>query len=93
MSRTISITTIARNFSEFINRVAYRRESYILLRGKKPVAELRPTPQGRTLGELPKLLASLPRLLPEDAEEFAKDLNAIRTELAKEKPRDPWDSY
>ncbi len=93
MARTISITNIARNFSEFINRVAYRRESYILLRGKRPVAELRPVPQGRTLGELPDLMASLPKLLPEDAEEFARDLLTIRTELAKEKPRDPWDSY
>ena len=58
----VTVTQVARNFAEYVNRVAYRRESFTLLRGKKPLAELRPLPTGARLSELPGLLASLPRL-------------------------------
>ena len=62
-----SVTEVARNFAEYINRVAFRGERFILMRGKKPVAELRPVPVGKRVGELSALLASLPRLPAADA--------------------------
>jgi len=93
MTKSISITNIARNFSEYINRVAYRGEHFIVLRGKKPVAELRPVPHGNTLAELPELLAALPKLSPEEAEAFTEDLNAAKKELENQNLRDPWDTY
>jgi len=79
----VTVTQVARNFAEYVNRVAYRRESFTLLRGKKPLAELRPLPTGARLSELPGLLASLPRLTEVEAGELAADLDAAREELGE----------
>ncbi len=81
-----------RGFSEYVNRVAYRGERFILLRGRKPVAELRPIPAGRLLGELDAMLRSLPRLTPDEAEDFATDIDAARAELPKQGSGDTWES-
>ena len=86
----VTVTQVARNFAEYVNRVAYRRESFTLVRGKKPLAELRPLPTGARLSELPGLLASLPRLTEVEAGEFAADLDASRDELGE--ARDAWPS-
>jgi len=86
----VTVTQVARNFAEYINRVAYRRESFTLLRGKKALAELRPLPTGTRLSELPGLLASLPRLTEAEADELAADLDAARDELGA--ARDAWQS-
>lgn len=86
----VTVTQVARNFAEYVNRVAYRRESFTLLRGKKPLAELRPLPAGAHLSELPGLFASLPRLTETEAGEFAADLDASRDELGE--ARDAWQS-
>ena len=86
----VTVTQVARNFAEYVNRVAYRRESFTLVRGKKPLAELRPLPAGARLSELPVLLASLPRLTADEAGDFADDLVAARDELGE--ARDAWQS-
>ena len=86
----VTVTQVARNFAEYVNRVAYRRESFTLLRGKKPLAELRPLPTGTRLSELPGLLASLPRLTGAEADDLAADLDAARDELGAS--RDAWQS-
>ena len=86
----VTVTQVARNFAEYVNRVAYRRESFTLLRGKRPVAELRPLPTGARLSELPGLLASLPRLTEAEAGELAAELDAARDELGA--VRDAWQS-
>lgn len=92
MAQTLSVTEIVRNFADYISRVAYSGESFILMRGNRPMAELRPLPVGKRLAELPALLASLPRLSPSEATQFADDLTAAREELARTEPRDPWPS-
>jgi antitoxin (DNA-binding transcriptional repressor) of toxin-antitoxin stability system len=92
MSHTLSVTEMARHFAEYINRVAYRGESFVLVRGNKPIAELRPLPTGKRLAELPALLASLPHLSPTEAGQFADDLTAAREALARVEVRDPWQS-
>jgi hypothetical protein len=86
----VTVTQVARNFAEYVNRVAYRRESFTLLRGNKPLAELRPLPTGARLSELPGLLASLPRLTEAEAGDLAADLDASRDELGE--ARDAWPS-
>ena len=86
----VTVTQVARNFAEYVNRVAYRRESFTLLRGKKPLAELRPLPTGTRLSELPGLLASLPRLTGAEADDLAADLDTARDELGA--VRDAWQS-
>lgn len=88
----VTVTQVARHFADYVNRVAYRRESFTLVRGKKPLAELRPLPTGARLSELPALLASLPRLSPAEAGEFADDLRVARSELAHAEVRDAWQS-
>lgn len=89
MAQTLTVTEIARSFAEYINRVVYRRESFILTRGNKPIAELRPLPVGKKLSELPELFASLPHLSPDDAEPFAADVYGAREALPVE-DYDPW---
>ncbi|ETX06341.1 type II toxin-antitoxin system Phd/YefM family antitoxin [Candidatus Entotheonella palauensis] len=92
MAQTLSVTEVARHFAEYINRVAYRGECFVLVRGNKPVAELRPLPVGKRLAELPELLASLPHLSLVEATELADDLAAARAELARAEVHDPWQS-
>ncbi len=89
---TLSVTEMVRGFSDYVNRAAYRRESFILLKGRKPVAELRALPAGRLLGELEAVLKSLPLFSVADAESFANDLAEARAQLPQEAPRDPWAS-
>jgi antitoxin (DNA-binding transcriptional repressor) of toxin-antitoxin stability system len=91
-SKSITVTEAARHFSEYVGRVAYRHESFVLHKGKKAVAELRPVPAGIRLGDLPELLASLPRLTPEEATAFAEDLRAARARLDAEGMPDRWRS-
>lgn len=75
------MTKVARHFSDYINRVSVKSERFLLMRGNKPVAELRPVPVGRSLLDLPKIVASLPRLGPMEADDFERDLNAARAEV------------
>jgi antitoxin (DNA-binding transcriptional repressor) of toxin-antitoxin stability system len=88
----ITVTEVSRHFADYINRVAYRRESFTLVRGNKPLAELRPLPAGTRLSELPALFASLPHLSGEDATEFGADLAAAQKELAQTDVGDAWQS-
>lgn len=92
MAANRSVTEIARNFAEYINRVAFWGESFVLTRGNKPVAELGPVPIGGRLGDLPSLLESLPRLSEEEAAAFDTDLESARKELSRLDSRDPWES-
>ena len=92
MAQTRTVTEVARRFEDYINRVSHCGEIFVLVRGNKPVAELRPIPVGKQLAELPSLLASLPRLSPTEATQFAEDLATAREELARAEIHDPWAS-
>jgi len=70
----LSETEMVRGFSDIVNQVMYRGERFILVKGGKPVAELRPLPAGRRLGELEAVLRSLPALSAAEAEDFAADI-------------------
>ena len=92
MKSRVSVTEVARHFSDYLNRVAYDGASFVLIRGNRAIAELCPLPAGRRLAELPELLAALPRLSETEARSFADDVAAARTELAQSEPSDRWDS-
>ena len=92
MKGTISVTEAVRNFADFINRVAYRGEEFVLERGGRPVARLVPTPQAGRLGDLPELLANVPRLTPEEAESLSRDLEADLNGLPPLAESDRWES-
>ena len=78
---SVSVTEVVRHFNEYINRVSNRGECFVLVRGNRPVAELRPLPARKRLVELPALLASLPHLSPAEAIRFGDDLAAARKTL------------
>lgn len=92
MGYAIPITELSRHLSEYLNRVAYKGESFVLLRGKKPLAELRPAPRGKRLGELAELLKSLPHLSEEESAAFLADLKEARRGLVKKGLKSPWGS-
>jgi len=92
MAQILTVTEVARHFAEYINRVAYRGECFVLVRGNKPIAELRPVPAGKRLADLPALCAALPHLSPSEAAQLADDLTTARETLARAEVRDPWRS-
>ena len=92
MTRTVPSTEVSRHFSEYLNRVAYKGEHFLLVRRKQVLAELKPAPRGRRLGDLPELFRSLPHLSTHEAGELLKDIAAARAQLAKRRARDPWAS-
>jgi len=47
----LSVTDVARHFSEYINRVTYKGDRFVLVKGGREVAELKPVPKGRRLSE------------------------------------------
>jgi antitoxin (DNA-binding transcriptional repressor) of toxin-antitoxin stability system len=62
MKVRISATEAARRFSEMMNRVRYRDESFVVEGGGKPVCEILPARPVRFSGrDLPDLLRSLPK--------------------------------
>lgn len=90
MATRTSVTDLNRNLSDYINRVTYRGERFVLTRGGRDVAELVPTVTvGRPLADLPSILESLPRLGDEEARRFAEDLDDMRRGGP---PDDPWES-
>ena len=64
MAQTHSVTEFARHFAEYINRVSYRGECFVLMRGNKPVAELRPLPAGKTTCRAPSTIGVTSPSLP-----------------------------
>lgn len=90
--KNLTVTEAVRHFSDYVGRVAYRHETFVLFKGKRPVAELRPLPGGRRLAELPGILGALPHLSKEDAAAFADDIEAARKAVAAGELRDPWAS-
>jgi hypothetical protein len=59
----VSATEAARNFSELLNRVRYRRQSFLVERGGRAVCEIRPAYEatGFNGADLVRLLKSLPK--------------------------------
>jgi prevent-host-death family protein len=76
MGKTINATEAARSFSDIINSVKYKGESYTIVRGGKPAAVIVPVhaaTYGRVLKELPAIIHNLPKL-GKDAENFLRDV-------------------
>jgi antitoxin (DNA-binding transcriptional repressor) of toxin-antitoxin stability system len=90
MRKAITVTEILRNFSDYINRVSYRGESFILTRGRLKVAELKPTPKGCTSLELKEYLNQAPHLTATEQKSFGQDLINLKRSTKKEKLKDPW---
>ena len=80
MEKRISATRAVREFSEVLNKIKFKGIHYIIERGGKPIASMKPFDEDKdfkTLGELKALLKKLPRL-EEELDTFAADLEDIR---------------
>lgn len=61
MESHISATDAARTFSDLLNRVRYRGETFVVERGGVPICRMGPTaPLEFTLAELSRLLSHIP---------------------------------
>ena len=62
----VTATEAARKFSEILNRVAYKGESFIVERSGHPVCEIRPAAKRKefTAADFAKMIKSVPR--PDD---------------------------
>jgi prevent-host-death family protein len=76
--RTVNATEAARNFSEMLDGVEHRGQTYVVTRGGKPVARITPVPTAN--GEAVK------RLLREHQPDpdWAAEIDALRADLPVE---------
>ena len=88
MKTRISATKAARNFSEILNRVAYKGETFVVERSGRPVCEIAPAKEKRGIStkELVKFLKSAP--WPDKG--YFKLLEKITRNQPKVAPS-PWD--
>jgi antitoxin (DNA-binding transcriptional repressor) of toxin-antitoxin stability system len=79
MEKHISATQAVRDFSGLLNTIKFKGIHYVIERGGKPIASMKPIDEERnlkTLGELKRLMQGLPRLDGE-VDAFAADLESI----------------
>lgn len=89
MRERISATDAARRFSDILNRVRYKGDSFVIVRNGEEVGRLEPVSGTRpkTFNELVEMVRTKG---PPD-EDFARDLEEIhRSQPAL--PEDPWPS-
>lgn len=87
-SRVISATQAARSFSELLDRVCYRGETFVIERGGEPVCEMSHVKPLRFTGaDLLTLLHSLPKPDPG----YWDALEGV-TKQAPSVPESPWGS-
>jgi len=93
MEKRITATQAVRDFSELLNTIKFKGVHYIIERGGKPVASMKPIDDSKdsaTLGDLKILLRKLPRL-DEECEAFASDLEDIRKNQPLMAMEDVWE--
>jgi antitoxin (DNA-binding transcriptional repressor) of toxin-antitoxin stability system len=93
MTYEIAVDEAATRLPELVDKATLQGDTIVLLRQGEPVAELKGVKKKQLrLCDLPRLLREGPHLSPEDAEEFARDLEQMRAEMASAPQRDPWES-
>lgn len=89
-ARIVSATDAARGFGELLARVRYRRESFLIRKGRVVVARLEPAGSGGMSGaDLARLWDRLPHLEEAEARAFERDLRAGRKAI-RQRLTDPW---
>jgi antitoxin (DNA-binding transcriptional repressor) of toxin-antitoxin stability system len=90
LKESVTTTELVRNLSVVIDRVRLTGRRLAITKGSQTVAELSPPAKaGYPISRLGELLASLPKLDPDDRA-MADDLARIRR--AGDLPDSPWDS-
>jgi antitoxin (DNA-binding transcriptional repressor) of toxin-antitoxin stability system len=80
MKMRLSATETARRFSELLNRVRYRGESFVVERGGKPICEILPAQPVKFSG---RELAELLRSLPQPDEKYFDQVKELTTKQPK----------
>lgn len=86
----ISATMASRTFADLLNRVRYRGERFVIVRGGEEVAELGPSAGAGRRTTLADVVA-LTRSLGSAGTGFAEDLEAVQA-AQPALPEDPWAS-
>jgi antitoxin (DNA-binding transcriptional repressor) of toxin-antitoxin stability system len=73
--KTVNVTEVVRNFSEVLDGVEHRHQTYVVTRGDKPIARITPVPSANGF-EVKRLLRDQ---TPDAA--WASDLAALRASL------------
>jgi len=92
MEKTVSATEAVRKFSEILNSIRYRGESYTIVRGGKPIASISPVESSfrkKLLGELKEIVKDIPHLGPE-ADRFGSDLRDVLEHQPLMPKEDKW---
>lgn len=89
MKSEITATEAARRFSDLLNRVRYRGESFTILRGGEPVGRLVPATRAKNLS-FRDFMRSF-RGLPSPDSAFVKDMEEVIASRSPT-PSAPWDS-
>ena len=92
MEKHITATRAVRDFSEVLNTIKFKGVLYIIERGGKPIASMKPIDEKiepMTLGQLNFLLKKLPRL-EEERDAFASDLEEIARNQPPMSTADLW---
>ncbi len=88
-SHLITATEATRNFSEILNRVLYKGQSFDIKRGREVVAQLVPAKPIMLASEFASFLKNLPALDAEDKQDFEKTITECRADLHE--TRNLWD--
>lgn len=91
MYTTVTVTEAARNFSDLINRVFYRQQTYSLIRNGLIVAQLVPPVSTLTVQEFVNQWQARPHLDSEDASAWEQELAELRV-TAGAPQEHVWDS-
>mgnify|MGYP001594976776 CR=1 FL=1 len=92
MEKIVSATEAVRKFSEILNSIKYRGESFTIVRGGKPIASISPVESSsrkRLLGELKEIVKDIPHLGAE-ADRFGRDLRDIVKQQPPLPKEDKW---
>jgi prevent-host-death family protein len=92
MEKIVSATEAVRKFSEILNSIRYRGESYTIVRGGKPIASISPvetSSRKKLLGELREMVKDIPHLGAE-ANRFGRDLRDLLKHQPPMPKEDKW---
>lgn len=80
MAQIIRATEVVRSFSDIMNRVYYKGESFDIQKGHNIVARITPIHRksSKITKNLREFFENAPKLDPDDAEQFIKDIYEAR---------------
>ena len=81
MPKVITVTDMARSFSDIVGQVYYKGETFDIKRGANIVARITPVKSSNTIAvkDLNDFFLNGPHLDKDDIDKFEKDINAAKS--------------